>query len=140
MIFEDFKIIDSTQEYLREYWEGPSNRFVRYWTYFREGLGLLNEGKYILGLLGLGIFKSDIIFTWQILLSGIIIGVPILCLAGRWNLFHANKARQFITGQHGTLTRFQSHNMQVMQTEVMGAIAIKLGINIEEIKNKLGIK
>ena len=123
---EQFTKINGSEEFQRQYWEGFQNIFVRYYTYFREGLSLANEGKYILGLLGLGIFKSDITFTWQMLSVGALIGVPVLCFIGRWNLFKGNKARQYITTQHGNIFQWQDHNMIVTQVELLEIIAKKL--------------
>lgn len=139
-MFKEFKKIDASSEYLRQYWDGAANMLVRYKTYFFDGLNLVNEGKYLIGLLGLGIFKSDIVLKWQVLLVGLVIGLPIITLVGRWNLFFANKARQFITKQHGDIAQFQGHNMQVTQIALLAAIAEKMGVDIEKIKTELGVK
>ena len=138
--FRDFKKVDNTGEYLREYWDGLENMFVRYWTYFMDGLNVINEAKYLLGLLGIGLFKSDIVFTWQVLVLVVVVGFSVVCLIGRWNIFRANKAKQYIAGQHGSLTQFQAHNMNVTQTFLLAAIAEKIGVDIEKVKQEVGIK
>ena len=125
-ISEQFTKVDGSGEFLRKYWEGKENLFVRYFTYFIEGLNVANTGKYVLGILGVGIFKSDIIFTWWVLLLGVVFGVPALCIIGRWNLFRANKARQFITNQHGNIVQWQDHNMIVAQVELLEILVEKL--------------
>ena len=140
MMFKDFKKVDSSLEYLNQYWNGPENWFVRIWTYFFNGINVINQGKYLIGLLGLGIFKSDVTFTWQMLALGVIIGTPIIIIVGRWDMFKATKARQFIQGQHGSITQFQNHNMAVVQTALMAEIAIKLGVDVEKVKEDIGIK
>ena len=138
--FKDFKKVDWTPEYLDQYWNGTENWLVRQWTYFFNGINVVNQGKYLIGLLGLGIFKSDIVFTWYLLTLGVIIATPIITIVGRWDLFKATKARQFIQGQHGSITQFQSHNMNVTQTALLAALAEKLGVDVEKVKNDIGIK
>lgn len=138
--FPEFKKVDGSAEYLRQYWDGWSNILVRYWTYFMNGVNVVNEWKYIFVLLGVGVFKSDLVLPWYVLVVGIVIGVPTICLIGRWNIFHANKAKQFIDTNHGNITQFQSHNMQVVRTAMTVAIAEKLGIDVQAIKEELKIK
>ena len=130
---KEFQRVQFDEKYARQYWEGPQNLFIRIYAYFREGVGLINEGKYILAFLGLGVFKSDILFQWWMLTAGVIIGVPVLILVGRWDLYRANKARQFITTVHGSVTQWQGHNMAVEQTRMMAEI-------LEELKKLNGNK
>lgn len=125
-IASQFTKVDDSPEFLRMYWDGPENVFNRYFTYLREGVSLLNEGKYLMGMLGLGILNSDIVFSWWMLLVGVLVGVPIVCFIGRWNIFRGNKSRQYISNQHGGVVQWQGHNMVVAQVELLELIARSL--------------
>ena len=124
----NFKPIEFNEENLRKYWDGPSNVFARYYTYLQRGLGLLNEAKnYILMLFGtywtvktadywvpLGIPDSTLVLGLGIVAS---VGIVCLIIAGRWDLFKLSKAREFASTQHGTVTRYDSYNMNVRNIE-----------------------
>src|SRR3990167_11012826 len=113
----EFKPITFTEEYANQYWEGPSNRFSRYATYWQRGLGWANEAKYVLAFLGLGIFKSDLVFPVWVLVVGGFFGMIVLILVGRWDLHKFSKAREFINGMNGSITGFKGYNMQVKMVE-----------------------
>ena len=143
-----FKQIDLSSENLRKYWDGPSNVFARYYSYLQRGLGLFNETKNYL-LLAFGTYWtvktmdlwvnsgfSDNLLVMGLLVSGVV-GVVGLIFAGRWDLFKLSKAREFISAQHGSVTGYNSYNMTVLNTALMEAIAIKLGVNVEELKKEL---
>ena len=145
-MFKEFIKVDDSQDNLSRYWEGPSNRFARYFTYWQRGMGWLNEGRLYFYLIGGGLFTATYIeiFGFKIpvefVILGAIVGIPIIIFIGRWDLFRLNKAREFISVQHGNITRFQGHNMNVTQTALMAAIAEKLGVDVEKVKNDIGIK
>mgnify|MGYP001580363098 CR=1 FL=1 len=144
----DFKPITFSEEYTQKYWDGSSNRFARYYTYLQRGFGLFNETKnYLLMLFGsywtiktadywINFGVSD---TWLVTGLGIlaIIGVGFLLMAGRWDLFKLSKAREFATTQHGSVTQYNSYNMAVFNIALMEAIAKKLGVDVETIKEEL---
>ena len=113
----DFKPIQFDGETLRQYWEGPGNVFVRYFSYFQRGVSLANEVKYLVALFGIGLFTSDFqIPGWLMVVAGLV-AIPILTLIGRWHMFKAQKALEFITVQHGSVTKYQGYNMQCRQVE-----------------------
>lgn len=109
----EYEKIDSSTEILRRYWDGPTNMFSRYYTYFQRCLTLFNEGKYLLGLIGLGIWKSTIVIPGWALILGTIVGFPLMIAIGRWHLFRVQKATEFINAQHGSITGYNSYNMQI---------------------------
>lgn len=134
----EFKPITFTEEYTQKYWEGPTNRFARYYIYLQRGFGLVNEAKnYAFIIFGSVLTVEFVDFfgykisSWWIIVAGII-GIPILLLAGRWDLFKLSKAREFATVQHGSVTRYDSYNMTVRMIEQQDEI-IKL---LETIKSK----
>ena len=138
-----FKFIQFDPENLRRYWEGPSNRFARYFTYWQRGMGWLNEGRLYFYLFGGGLFAAEFIevFGYKIPVEAIIfaaiIGIPIIIILGRWDLFKFNKAREFVTTQHGSITQYQGFNMTVLNTALMTAIAEKLGVDVNKLKEEL---
>ena len=125
---EDYKPITFTDEFIKEYWDGNQNRIVRYQNYLRRGLSLFNETKnYILLLFGSywTIKTSDywLAFTiadsWLVVGLGIVAGTGLIALLflGRWDLFRAQKATEFINNRHGTITGYNSYNMTIRRVE-----------------------
>lgn len=145
-MFKAFTKVDDSQENLRRYWEGPSNRFARYFTYWQRGMGWLNEGRLYFYLIGGGVLTSKFItvFGYAIPVEWVMIGaaiaIPLIILVGRWDLFTLNKGRQFANTQHGDLTKFQSHNMQVAQTAILAALAEKMGVDVDKLKGEIGLE
>jgi len=133
----DFKYIEGSGENLRKYWDGPSNMFARYYSYWQRGLGLVNEAKYyLIAIFGgtiLSGFKPDLWMT----ITAAIIAPPVIIIAGRWDLYKLSKAREFINGQHGSVTGFNGYNMQVLNTALMEAIAEKMGVSVDKLKEDL---
>lgn len=147
----EFKPILFDEENLRKFWEGPSNRFARYYTYLQRGFGLFNETKnYILLLFGFywTVKTADYWLNFEIsdfwliigLIVAAIIGLGILLLAGRWDMFKLSKAKEFATTQHGTVTQYQGFNMTVWNVVLLEAIAEKLGVDIKKLKEELNEK
>lgn len=119
----DFKPIEFTGEMRVKYWDGRTNLLVRYWTYLREGLNLINESKNYL-LLVFGSFWTAKVITiagytinpnWTILAG--VLGIPTLTLLGRWNLYKANKPREYLVTNETTVTGYGAYNMSVRQVE-----------------------
>lgn len=133
----EFKQIDGSVEYLRKYWDGPSNMFARYYSYWQRGLGLVNEAKYyLIAIFGgtlLSGFKPDLWMT----VTAAIIAPPIIILAGRWDLYKLSKAREFIQAQHGSITQWNGYNMAVLNIALMTAIAEKMGVDVEKLKKDI---
>ena len=114
-----FKPIEFNEEFANKYWEGPTNMFARYFTYFQRFIGLCNEAKYLLGLFGLGFWKSDLVIPgWVLIIGGLAI-IPIGIAIGRWHLFWVQKATEFINTQHGTVNGFNGFNIQVAILNVL---------------------
>ena len=124
----DFKPIIFSGETLRKYWEGPENKFSRYYTYLQKGFGIVNEAKNYI-LIVFGTYWTVKTMDWWIKLGisdgllavglGIIatIGIGFLILIGRWDLFKLSKAREFAMVQHGSVTQYNPYNMQVRTVE-----------------------
>jgi hypothetical protein len=140
----DYHPVDFSERFQKEYWYGKENMFIRLFTYLRSGFGLVNEARnYIFSALAVywTVKTGDF---WGIhenwILLAMFIGIPILVAVGRWDLYRASKARQFITTQHGSIVRFQTHNLQVLQTAILEEMAKKLGVDMEEVEKKLESK
>lgn len=119
----EYKKIDDSAEYLREYWEGASNSFARYFTYLQRGFGLVNEAKnYFLIVFGTIwtakyiTFMGYTINSMWILVAGVT-GLPMLLLAGRWDLFKLSKSKEFAVTQHGSVIKYSGYNMSVTNIE-----------------------
>ena len=133
-----FKPITFDDEFVTKYWDGPTNKIVRWWIYLRGGLSLFNEWKNYL-LLAFGSYWTiktadfwisiGISDTW--LAVGVLIAMPLgivtLLFLGRWQLFKTTKPAEFITARHASITGYQGFNMTVRMVELL-----------EEINNKLG--
>ena len=139
----DFKPITISQEYTNKYWEGPSNMFARYYTYWQRGMSLLNEARLYFYLIGGGLFTAEFIDVFgykipvELVIVGAALGIPMIIIAGRWDLFKLSKAREYATTTNGTITQFNSYNMAVLNIALIGAIAEKLGVDVEKIKEEL---
>src|SRR3990167_10010516 len=145
---EKFKLVTFSEEFMNKYVEGSSNRFARYYTYLQRGFGLFNETKnYILILfttywtvktadywLGFGI--SDLWLAGG-LLGLAILGLGILLLVGRWDLYVLAKAREALNAKDGSILQFKGHNISVWNVNLMEAVAGKLGVDIEKLKEEL---
>lgn len=123
---DEFEPITYSQEYLTQYWQGPTNMFARYFTYLQRCIGLFNEAKYFIALFGLGVFKSDIVIPWWILILGGLGALPLMIVVGRWHLFKVQKATEFINTQHGSVTGFGMYNMNIQILKTLKEINSKL--------------
>ena len=125
----EFKQITNGEEFLNAYWEGPSNRFVRYWTYLRRGMGLFNEWKnYILVVFGTFLtyfFSGRLIEVFNLRLSpfwilgAAVVGIGALLWLGHWDLYRASKPIEYINAQNGTITGYNQYNMTIQQLEIL---------------------
>lgn len=143
-----FKPIIFNDQTHAKYWDGPSNLFVRYHNYLQRGLGLYNEFKnYIMMLFGtywtvktmdwwIGYHVPDLWLVGGLLIFAIV-GLGFLLLAGRWHLYKAAKATEFINNRHGTVTQYDGFNMQVYSTALLEGLAQSKGVDTENIRKKL---
>lgn len=128
----EFKPIDLSAENLRMYWEGASNRFVRYLIYASRGFGRFNEiSKYLQIVIGVVLTNKFVTFlgykiepTWIVIAS--LVGIPVIMAIGRWDLFKAQKATEFINQQKASITGYNSYNMQIKQLEILEEILKEL--------------
>src|SRR3990167_6825483 len=121
----EFKQVTLSGSFIDEYWDGKINFLARQYAYVERGLSLANQGKYLAALFGLGVFKSDVVIEGWMLIAGGILTFPLLALIGRWHMFRVSKAQQVLTSKHESLLGFQGHNMQVLSTALLYAIAEK---------------
>lgn len=141
-----FRPITFSEEYHQKYWAGLPNTFVRYYAYLDRGFGVFNQAKnYILMIFGtywtvktmewwIGTGYSEVMLVVGLgTLS--FLGICFLVILGRWHMFKANKAIEFINSQT-TITGWDGYNMQVFNVSLMEAIAIKLGADVEKIKHE----
>ncbi len=143
----EFKKIDDSTTYLSQFWDGVQNKFIRRFTYLREGFGLVNEAKnYFLILFGtywtiktmdywVSLNFSDLILAIGLIVMAIV-GMGVLIYIGRWDLFKGGKAQQFIRTQHGSVTKWQGHNMSVYQTILLAKLAEKLGVDMDKVEEE----
>ena len=133
----EFKPITFTDEFITKFWDGTENKIVRYQSYLRRGFSLFNETKnYILLLFGsYWTIRTadywlvlDIGDVWLILGLGFcaITGLVFLLYLGRWDLYKAQKATEFINNRHGSITGFQGFNMAVRNLEFQEEILKEL--------------
>jgi len=133
----EFEPITESQENIDRYWEGPNNKFARYFTYVQMGFGLFNDTwKFIATAftaywtiktadywLKFGI--SDLWLTIGILVLSSV-GVVVLGLMGRWQLYKLSKPKEFAVTIKSTITGFNPYNIQVRQVELLEEILNKL--------------
>lgn len=128
----EFRPIEFDGEFKKEYWEGKSNAFVRYWIYLNEGFEVVNKAKnYFLIVFGtfwtataVKIWGYEINADW-ILVAGCI-GFPLLILVGRWMLYKAAKPQEFMRAYKASILGYTVYNMQVRQVELLESINKKL--------------
>lgn len=121
----EFQPIDLNENRVK-YWDGTTNRFARYLAYLLKCVDLVNQGKYILAFMGLGVFKSDLVISWWVIILLGIIAVPLMILIGRWYMHKAQKTMEFVNQMMGTVTGYQGFNMQVRQVELLEQILDEL--------------
>lgn len=134
----DFKPIEFDGEFKKQFWEGSSNTFVRYWVYLQKGFEVVNNAKnYFLIIFGsfwtakvIEIFGYRFNPIWT-LFAGLI-GFPGLILIGRWLLHRAAKPQEFMTTHKATITGYQGFNMQVRQIKLLEEI----NRNLKKLNNK----
>ena len=133
----EFKQITFSEEYHQKYWAGFTNLLVRYYTYLDRGFGVFNQTKnYILMIFGT--YWTIRTMEWWtgkgysdgLLVLGVgaaaFIGIGFLIIIGRWHLFKAQKAIEFITTQKSTITGYNGYNMAIRQLEILEEINKKL--------------
>lgn|SRR3990167_842319 len=131
------KLVTQSNEFIEKYWDGRVNMLARFWAYYERGLSLANQGKYVIGIFGLGIFKSDLVVEgWMLIVSGLL-QFPILALMGRWHIYRVSKAVQVMTSRHEALLGFNGYNLQIYQAAVVAAMAEKMGIDVKKLEKKL---
>lgn len=119
-----YETIQFDGEMRHRYWDGRANLLVRYWTYLRGGLGLVNEAKNYLLLVFGSFWTAKVIViagysinpNWTIAAG--FIGVPCLIWIGRWQLYKANKTQEYMTQNVATITGYNSYNMAIDTLEV----------------------
>lgn len=140
----EFRKITFSDEWANRYWEGASNRFSRYYTYLQRGFNLVNEAKNYFLLLLSTYWTIKLMDWWKntgytdiILVAGFvvlaIIGIVILIVVGRWELYRLSQAREFATTINGTIVGFNGYNVAVTNLGIQEEI-LK---NLKEISEKL---
>lgn len=139
-----FEPITFNEEYANMYWDGASNTFVRYYSYLDRGFELFNKTKNYLMLM-FGTYWTIKTMDWWvqtgysegILIFGLIVvatfGIGFLVLIGRWHLFKAAQAIEYITQLKGTVTQYKGFNMAVYQLRLFEALAQERGIDTKKI-------
>lgn len=125
----EFKKINLNENRVK-YWDGTTNLLARYLAYFLKCVDLINQGKYILAFAGLGVFKSDVVISFWYLIAGGLVAVPLMIIIGRWYMHKAQKTMEFVNQLLGTVTGYDTYNMQVKQLELLEEISKKLHENI----------
>lgn len=109
-------------EFTQKYWEGNSNKFVRYWMYFRLANGSVNEFKsyaYVLtGIyLGTPYLQQHIFVAGIALIMLVTISTPIMILFGRWLLHRAAPASEFVSATKGSVYGFKGIEATIETSE-----------------------
>jgi hypothetical protein len=117
---ENFKPIDN-ESFKPEYWEGPSNIFVRYWVYLSRGLDFINQAKYlIVGILALYAILKLTDPLWMIAMF--VVSIPVLTILGHWQLYKVSKTQEFVTTTKGSVLGYTSYNINVKTLETLQEI------------------
>ena len=96
---------------LAKYYEGGSNKFTRYWMYFRMANGAVNEFKSYFYVLT-GIYVATPYLQSHILLATVVLGVlvtisvPLMIVFGHWLLHKASPATEYASTVKGTVYGF----------------------------------
>jgi hypothetical protein len=106
---KEFKAIEDD---LPIYWEGNRNILIRFWTYIKVGLNLINDYKYV-GAAVFGVYYTLKLNNWLWLVLMFIITLPLLLFIGRWWLHKGAKTSEFIVNQKGTVLGYQVYNAQI---------------------------
>jgi hypothetical protein len=126
----EFKPITFTSEYIQKFWDGPTNRLARYYTYLQRGLSIFNEAKNYLLLLFGSYWTIRTMDLWiklgysdTALIIGVticaIVGTVILIFLGRWELRKLSKTKDYAITTQGSVVGYDSYNMQVKQIELL---------------------
>lgn len=124
-------------DFTQKYWMGPGNLVARYYAYLQKGFELVNQSKNYFFILfgGYWTVRSVEVLGYKLNADAILIlgllGLPILAVVGRWYLFRASKSIEYIIAQHGTVTQYNSYNLQI---DILNELE-KLNRNLEKYHN-----
>ena len=144
----ELKFLKFTGEFIDQYWDGAGNIIVRFYAYLDRGLALFNQTKNYVLLIFASYWTIKTMDIWisygvsnKTLTIGIgvaaFFGIVFLVFLGRWYLFRAQKAQEFINARHGTITGWRGFNMQVFQVRLLMAMAEKMGVDVKKLEEEL---
>lgn len=124
-IMDEPETIEKITANMPKYWDGTSNRLVRYWVYLDRGLSLVNQARYlILGILGLYAVLKLTDPAWMAVMF--VVSVPSLIVMGRWHLYRVSKPQEFINNTRGSIVGYRSYNLSIETLETLKQIRDKL--------------
>lgn len=124
-------IVDDLQKQIDElgslYWEGKQNFFIRYWTYLDRGLEMFNKFKYYIGFpLAAGALIPFLADKLGWLVSLTIVGLPILIIAGRYDMHKISKTRAYVSTIMGDIFQFKPIQLTIEQVNLLKEIRDEL--------------
>lgn len=107
---------------MNDYWNGTTNKIVRFYFYIQRGLLFLNEFRYlIMAILAIyALLKMD--NPWMMLLM-FVVAIPVLTILG-WIYTHKMaKVMDFLNVQYSTHWTRYSFELQEKQVELLKRVA-----------------
>lgn len=117
-----FEINENTR---KRFFEGKINKIIRIWYYLNEGLGLLNQFKYLIaGILAFYYFlKTDNIWLmiWMFIIS-----MPVLVVVGYVYTYRAKKSLEWFNVEKTTYFGKYGYILQEKQNKILTELSEEL--------------
>ncbi len=84
-----------------KYWDGPLNKFCRYWFYINKSVEIFNQFKYLFALI-FGVYFTLKLTNPIWLLGMIILSIPMLLVFGYFYVHHISKVLEWLNVEFST--------------------------------------
>jgi hypothetical protein len=114
------------EKYIADYWNGNTNKAIRYYFYIQRGLSLVNEARYlIMAILAIyAILKLD---NWLIMPLMFFSSLPILGILGYISVHHMSKKMDYYSNFFGSHYTKKSLEIQEETLEALNKLNERLG-------------
>ncbi len=99
----------------KKYWEGNTNKTIRYYFYSQRGLALFNEFRYLFMLI-FGIYITFKLTNPIYLVGMFLISTPLLILVGYVSVHHVSKVMDWLSIEFST--HFSRYSYTLLENQL----------------------
>lgn len=118
-------MLKQSEDLKKKYWNGSTNKFIRYYFYSQRGLALFNEFRYLFMLI-FGIYITFKLTNPIYLVGMFLISTPLLILVGYVSVHYVSKVMDWLSVEFSTHFGRYSYTLLEAQLEKLGEILNEL--------------